>query len=283
MVSRILGSAARRTLVAAGLVAFGFFSSSARAQEESAFSVSIGVDFTSHFISYGADVWGGGDELSPFSSNSTAFAYATVSFGIADNLSGYVNVWSDLNDNVDSEIGGPIQEIDFNVGLTATFDKLAVTLANGLWYYAGDDERVLDLTLAYDDTGLISDDFAFAPSFNVHWRYEDGPTAETGFVLVPGIKPSFTLAADSKMPVTLAVPVALGWFLSDNYHGGEDSGYGYASIGLVASVPLSFIPAKYGSWTGSASATFFNTNEDVIPGNAEENFVVTALSVSVGF
>ena len=55
----------------------------------------IGYYFTSHFVSFGADVWGGGDEVSPFSPRSTVFAEGTFTLALADNLSVYLDVWSD--------------------------------------------------------------------------------------------------------------------------------------------------------------------------------------------
>src|SRR4051812_43386546 len=74
--------------------------------EKSAYSVSLGTDFVSHFISYGADVWGGGDVMSPFSPHSSAFVYGTFTVGLAndlitkgDSVSAFVNIWSDNNDN----------------------------------------------------------------------------------------------------------------------------------------------------------------------------------------
>jgi hypothetical protein len=36
----------------------------------------------------------------------------------------------------------------------------------------------------------------------------------------------------------------------------EDDTFGYFDVGLVASVPLSFIPSDYGSWSASAGVHF---------------------------
>ena len=113
------------------LVAVTASSSVARAGDKSPYSFSAGVDFTSHFISYGADVWGGGNDASPFSSERTMFVYGTLTLAFTDQLSGFVNVWSDVNDNADSNIGGMVQEIDLNVGATYTIQKFSITLAHG--------------------------------------------------------------------------------------------------------------------------------------------------------
>lgn len=264
---------------AAMLLAVGASSSAVQADVKSPYSLSLGVDFTSHFISYGADVWGGGDEPSPFSENSTMFVSGTLTAQISDQLSVFANVWSDNNNNVESAIGGNIQEIDVNLGATYTVDKFAFTIANGWWDYAGSVEHVLDGTVAFNDADMIAKGFALNPSFTLHWRYDGNGGQDEGVAGVFGIKPTFTLAADSKFPVSLSVPASVAIF-SDNFQGG-DSGFGYASVGLGASVPLSFVPEKFGAWSASANVTYFFTSDDAIPGNPEENFFVTTLSVGM--
>jgi hypothetical protein len=286
MLSRIWGLASRQSkvaLAAVALAAAAFAPSTAQAADEkpgSAYSFSFGTDVTSHFISYGADVWGGGDEFAPFGPRSTAFTYGTMTAKFSDNLSGFVNVWSDLNNNVDSAIGGPIQEVDVNAGLTLSLDKLSLTVAHGYWIYAGDEEKILDLVVGYNDADLLAKGFALNPSVTVHWRYDGNNSQTKGFCVVPGIKPSFTFG-EGAYPVTLAIPVSVAIF-EGGFQGG-DGGIGFVSAGATLSVPLAFIPVKYGNWTASASATYYYTPKDQIPGNPEENFVVTALSVGVAF
>ncbi|MBC7785776.1 MAG: hypothetical protein H7144_18265 [Burkholderiales bacterium] len=248
---------------------------------DDAYTFSAGVDATSHFISFGADVWGGGDEYSPFSAKSTAFGYGTLTAAFSDQLSGFVNIWSDLNDNVDSAIGGPIQEVDFNVGLAYTVDKFTIGVAHNYWLYAGDNENAVELSIGFNDADMISEGFALNPSLLIHWRYDgQGAQDESGVVQL-GVKPAWTFAKESEYPITLAVPAAVALF-TDSYQGG-DSGFAYANIGLSASVPLKFIPEKFGAWSASASATFWYTPDDAIPGNPEESFVVTALSVGFSY
>lgn len=287
MPSRIRGVSSRRARSAAAiaLAAAAFTGSPARAQEEavgSAYSLSFGTDYTSHFISYGADVWGGGDEFSPFSARSTAFTYGTLTSKFTDNLSGFVNVWGDINNNVESGIGGSIQEIDVNVGLTLTIDKFSITAANGLWVYSGDEEKIFDVVVGFNDGGTLIEGVGLNPNVTLHYRYDGNGTQETGLVVVPGIKPSFTFGADSQFPVTLAIPVAAGFFTDDGYQGG-DSGFGFLSAGGVVSVPLAFVPKQFGLWTLSASAIYYYTPEDQIPNNPDEHFVVTALSLGMSF
>ena len=56
--------------------------------------------------------------------------------------------------------------------------------------------------------------------------------------------------------LTLALPLTVGLSVSDYYEegpGGDNDTFGYFDGGIVASVPLAFVPADYGSWSASAS------------------------------
>ncbi|HEX8322866.1 MAG TPA: hypothetical protein VF595_03030 [Tepidisphaeraceae bacterium] len=250
-------------------------------------SYSAGADFTSHFISFGADVWGGGNEISPFSSRSTAFVYGTVTAKFTDEISGYVNLWSDNNDNVDSAIGGPLQEVDFNVGLNYTFEKFTVGVAHAYWMFGGGAEKAFEATLAYNDMDLWENTlkgFALNPSFLVHYRYDStGDLAgENAAVLQAGIKPSFTFDVVDDYPFSVSLPINAGYF-TDPYQGGEGAGMGYINAGVTVSVPLAFIPKGYGNWTAAISEVYFYTFDEDIPGNPEEDFFVTTLSIGVSF
>lgn len=275
----------RKALCASALAAacMAVGTSAQAAEKATKYTFSAGLDFTSHFISFGADVWGGGDEISPFSSHSSAFGYGTLSVGLTDELSGFVNIWSDLNDNVDSAIGGPIQEVDVNVGLSYTWEKLTFTVAHNYWLYAGDNENAVELGVSYNDADLWGDSgFALNPSLLFHWRYEGQGSQEECGVVQLGVKPTvYTFMKDSDYPIALSVPASVGFF-TDGYQGG-DSGFGYANVGLAASVPLAFIPAEYGAWTAGASITYWYTDDDAIPGNPEDSFFVTALSLGFSY
>lgn len=291
MPSSIWGLVSRRTRSAAVAAAAALFvaatGSSARAQEApkekpgSAYSFSAGTTVTSHFISYGADVWGGGNELSPLSPRSTAFAYGTLTAKFTDHLSGFVNLWSDLNNNVDSAIGGPIQEIDFNTGLTFSANDFSVSVTHGYWIYADDEEKILDLSVSYADNGKWVSGLSLNPNVIVHWRYDGNNGQDDGLAIVPGVSPTIVLSEKSDYPLTLSFPVSVAFF-NDNFQGG-DSGLGFVSAGAQVAVPLAFIPPRFGVWTASASVTFYHTPDDTVPNNPRENFFVTAFSLGTSF
>jgi hypothetical protein len=57
--------------------------------------------------------------------------------------------------------------------------------------------------------------------------------------------------------VSLSFPLAVGLSLKDYYEfgTGDDDTFGYFSGGVAASVPLKFIPAKFGTWTAKTGVT----------------------------
>ena len=302
----------RRALVAA-VAAVGFFSASAYAQDfsqdadlditpdqepsgrdlpdpqleietvESAMSFSGGVDFQSHFISYGLDVWGGGDDPSPFSDDSTIFSYAQVDAAITEDFGIFFNIWGDLNDNVESNIGGAIQEIDLTAGATYQIDdRFGTSVSIGHWAYASDVEYVLDLGVSFDDAGLYGESgFYLSPSVLLHYRFDGNGGQEEALAVVVGLSPGLSVDVDDDLAVDISFPVNVAFF-GDEFQGG-DSGFGYVSVSASFSVPLTFVAEKYGDWGAYAAATFYHTEEDAIPTNPESDFLTTSFGLSYGF
>jgi hypothetical protein len=272
----------RKAALAAAVFAVG--ATSAVQAADNKYSFAAGVDASSHFISFGSDVWGGGANFSPFSAHSTTFGHATLTAAFTPELSGFINVWSDLNDNVDSGIGGPIQEVDLNVGLTYTWNKFTFGGTYSYWMFGGGAEKAIELSASFNDADLLVKGLALNPSFLAHYRYDvtGDLDEENACVLQVGISPSYTFLTDTEYPITVSIPAAFGYF-TDSYAGGDGAGIGYADVGVTAAVPLAFIPKEYGSWTASANITFYNTPSDDHPANPRENFLVTTLSIGMAF
>lgn len=111
------------------------------------------------------------------------------------------------------------------------------------------------VNVGYDDSKLLG---AFALSPRILFAFEfDGQAdggAQEGTYLELGIEPGFTPIESERFPVNLSFPLTLGLSLDDYYESatGRDDTFGYFDGGIVASLPLAFIPAAYGSWEVSA-------------------------------
>jgi hypothetical protein len=105
--------------------------------------------------------------------------------------------------------------------------------------------------VSYNDAKLLGP-FALNPSVLVAFEF-DGQAdagADEGIYAQIGIAPGYTFLSDSKYPLSLSIPLAVGLSLSDYYEFGigSDDTFGYFSAGATLSVPLAFIPAEFGKW-----------------------------------
>ncbi len=287
--NRIVGSSMALGLACAAPVAI--------AQEESPMKISFagGVDYNTHFISYGFDVWGVGND---FGKDMTLNPWAEVAADFGS-FSIVVGTWWDVNSNATSAIGGQLQEVDMYYGISFDVDKFSFGITYQDWVYAGGVEKILDLSVGYDDSELWGGDFALNPSLVLHKRLGSSNIAaanvggntesENGWVAVLGVEPGFTLLDSEDYPIDLSIPVAVGFFLDEGFHGTNadgtaiaDDGFGYFSIGANLSMPLTFIPAEYGAWSAGLGLTYYYTDDDVIP-NEDDSFITGTIGISVSF
>lgn len=246
------------------------------APAEDVISGILKLDFNTHFISYGADVWADGSSMSEPTFNPNLELY----FALPANFTFTLGTWWDVNSKPGSgtsPIGGRIQEIDVYAGLGYTYDKFTVSATYQSWMYASDTEEILDIKFAYDTI--------LAPSLTIHHRIDQGAAVgDEGTILVLGLSHSIEAG-----PVTISFPFNLAYFLTDDFHnpeffGGADEGFGYLSIGVAASLPLSpYIGDAYGEWALNGGLTYFFTDDDVIPNNPQSDFLTASLGLSVAF
>jgi hypothetical protein len=220
----------------------------------------LSLAYETHFVSYGSDVWGGGDTWD----DSLFHPTLEVDFNLGGGWQAYVNLWADVNDlsAVPSDIGGNVQELDVNVGVYYTMDKWKFQLGYGAWMYGGDTEHIIDGKITYNDG-------TWNPFLMLHGRVDDFPY-DSGLVAQVGIAPSKTFGK-----VTVSLPVTVS-FDTDGFHGG-DAGFAYASVGLGASIPL----AEH--VTLNLGATYYHTDDEVIPFNVDEDFVLGSGGITISW
>ncbi len=110
---------------------------------------------------------------------------------------------------------------------------------------------------------------------------------DTGDYMELNARPSFVVYEDESYPVSLAVPLQLGLGI-DNYYeapfSGDNDTFGFFRFGLVASVPLAFVPEEYGTWSVSAGAslyTFGKANE--VYNDNDDPWVVGTWSLTMAY
>lgn len=233
------------------------------------------LDFNSHFVSYGLDVWGDGSSLS----DPTFNPMLELAFALPADLTFTLGTWWDMNSKQDSPIGGRLQEVDVWTGLSYSYEKFTVGVTYQAWMYGSATENILDVKFAYDTF--------LSPSLTVHNRLGVGAagsfpggvfsSGDEGTVLLLGLSHSVEAG-----PVAISFPLNIAYFMSDDFHAvGADDGFGYASLGVAASLPLPALSA-YGDWSLNGGLTYFLTDDDVIP-NPQDSFLTASLGLAVSF
>ena len=230
-------------------------------EEAPSVSGSLSLDYNSHFISYGADVWGAGSDVYDSLFNPAV----ELVWPIAD-VSLSLGAWFDINNNAVSDIGGKVQEVDFWTGLSWDVGSVSMSLTYQVWLYAGDTEQIVDFGLGFD--------LPLDPSITIHGRVDEGASGgDTGIVAVLGVAVASGFGGIELGDLSVSLPVNVAG-ATDGFHGG-DSGFAYVSAGLGLSYPI------YGGWDIHGAATYYYTDDSVIPNNADDSFVT--LSAGVGF
>ena len=162
-------------------------------------------------------------------------------------------------------------EFDWYTGVA--FDIADFNLNLSYWEFISPNQgfgtsKNVQAKLSYNDTGLWNDGgdsgFALKPYgiVFVETGGKAGSGSEEGIYVELGVEPTvFTLGSDGSYPLALSVPAKVGLGFSDFYE--EDEALGFISVGLKASVPLAFMPARYGAWSASAGVYYYYYGDGV--------------------
>ena len=226
-------------------------------------TTSIGLDYNSHFMSYGANVWGTqtddiGDEITFNPSIGFDFALSETS-GI------YTGVWADVNDIANPDpLGGSIQEIDYWLGYYFAAGDFTIDFTLQQWIYASEVEGIFDINIGYDAK--------ISPSLTIHNRIEGVGTQNKGTMLVLG--GSF-YSGD-----VFSVSANIGGSLSE-YHVDGEEGYAFSSVTLGFGVPIP-VAEGYGDWDFHGGLTFYHTSTETV-NNPEDTYLTLNLGVGMSF
>jgi hypothetical protein len=199
---------------------------------------------------------------------------------------------------------GGWDEMDPFIGVSANItDEIGLALTYTAFdspQHAYSTEHNIDLKITYDDSKWAlwgSSGFALHPYLDCWWAVSGGSTVvlgragATGY-FEPGVVPSFTVKAIPDYPITFTVPmyVSVGprtyWAIN-----GEPGGnFGLVSGSLNASMPLSFIPTKFGFWHTDLGFTYdylINTSllhaGTILCGNTDRNCFLASLGFGINF
>lgn len=113
----------------------------------------------------------------------------------------------------------------------------------------------IELSLAADDRAMLGA-FALHPRFS--WitplPTETRTSSEAGQYFEANLAPTATFGSATRVPVTVTLPIGLGFGDSRYYFGRH---FGFLSAGVAATVPLTFVPPELGAWKFGGSATYY--------------------------
>jgi hypothetical protein len=242
------------------------------AEVESRISGFVGMTVTHEYISRWLIQENEGAQFQP---------YAEIDFSLFDEKEGFVKssyvfagIWNSLHTtspgNPGNELGG-WYEFDWYVGIAASLGggfsgnvQYVEFLSPGGSFASN---KNIILNLGFDDSPYL-DKFALKPYIQVLWELEDkagaaggdGSEPDEGLYLEIGVNPGLTLMEESEYPVSLSVPIAFGFSVTNFYNdaGGEENHFGGARVGVAAGVPLAFMNGKgYGDWSASGNVSYW--------------------------
>lgn len=258
---------------------------SVSAPQKSIFSGDLGITVANQYNTRGIIVQ---DQDFTFQPYLNLYAKFYEGQGVVQSASVFLGLWADVSTNGDvsnNGNGSRFTEFDYGLGLTVNFaERWNFTTFYNQWTSPANgygDGAWVNGTLSFSDAGLISDNFAFKPYITILRDLGgDQPTGlkKNTWNFEPGIRPTYTLFADTDQPLNIGVTAKAG--LGDEFYGGET--FGYFAVGPQISLPLNFIDASAGKWSASLGYlyyTFGNTLE-VVNGRDDEHLYSFNLSVS---
>jgi hypothetical protein len=206
-------------------------------------------------------------------------------------------VWNSINMNQSDSFVGPWNELDYFLSLSGSVGKFSGTLTYSPWFsppHAFHIESTSDFKLSYDDTDAILKGFSFKPYVDFFYSISGDSTVILGrhgstYYFEFGMAPSYKLALSADYPVTFSVPTYFSVGPKNYWDTTEKSShFGVFSTAINATVPLSFIPIKYGAWHADAGLQYFYLLNHALlesgglaSGNDNRN--VLNASVGIGF
>jgi hypothetical protein len=261
--------------------------------KESCISGDLGVNVVSQYISRGLIFENQGAIIQP---------YADLYFklyegeGFVNQVSLALGIWNSFHSRktdaglVTGGAGSTTRswyEFDFTVGVPITFAKNFTFTPSYYMFLSPNDGfstfQGINLALAYDDSDALGK-FALHPKVQVLFELENkaGNGSDEGIYYEVSVAPALPAFGD----LTVSFPMAAGFGSNEFYAGNE--GFGFASGGVNLAYAMSFVPECYGSWTASASATYYYLGEALDsfnPGirDKDESEVIFSGGLSVAF
>ena len=207
----------------------------APADEPPPVKVTGGIDFPTLYLFRGI--------RQEFDPAFTAQPFVNLAFTATPTMTVNVGSWNSFHSGTTKDVFGAFYESDFYMSGAFAMGKVTTTALYTLYGSPADafgTVHELAFTAAFNDS---ENSVPLSPAVTVAFELGDNGAdagANKGVYLELAATPAIPMGDDA--PVTLTVPIKLGMSLKDYYENpltGEDSKFGYFSIGLMALKALS--------------------------------------------
>lgn len=253
------------------------------AGEEKGISLSAGIDLTSQFLYRGLFNEDQGWVVQPYLE--LYIHLYSQEKAVVSSLDFLVGTWGSFHSGNPTGTGSQNTvdpkawyEQDFYLGLNFTFlDRVLFNLNYYIFSSPNDSFSTIQeatLKLGFNDEGLLGENFSLSPY--LFWAFElnnalDG--AKEGVYMEIGLVPSYRWNIMEKYDLCISLPMKVGFSLNDYYDFGtkDDDSFGYADFGISLSLPLAFIPARYGEWKVTGKCNFVLLDGHIAKYNSPKN------------
>jgi hypothetical protein len=231
--------------------------------------------------------------------------------GFLKNFTAVTGVWNNIATAQNDASVGPWNEMDYFASFSANvLEKFSLTFTYSPWNFPQSTifkphtEHNIDLKVVYDDSDFWNKQFSLNPYVDFWYEISGsstvalGSNGNTGYFEL-GIVPTYTLKAIPDYPLTITVPTYFSVGPKDYWGRGgtglgvdasSDGNFGLASIAINGSVPLSFIPTRYGHWHGDLGIKYeYLINSTLLragtalTGNTERSVFIGSAGFGVNF
>lgn len=212
-------------------------------------------------------------------------------------------IWNSIDTYEHDHFVGDWDEMDYFASFSGTVGKFGGTLTYSPWNFPehqATTEHTADFKLTYDDTGMILPDFALKPYFDFFYSIAGDSPVINGrsatFYVELGVAPTYTWKALKDYPLTFTFPTYFSvgpehfWGRGVNAETKPDGNFGVFSTAVNVSMPLAFIPTRYGFWHADAGLQYFYLKNDALfragglaSGNTDRNPVNASIGIGVNF
>ncbi len=252
-------------------------------EEAKGISLSAGIDFTSQFLYRGLF-----NEDQGFITQPYLELYVHLykqEKGFLSSVDFLVGTWGSFHSGNPTGTGSDITtdpkawyEQDFYLGLNFTFlDRI---LFNTTYYIFSSPNdtfstiQEIDFKIGFNDEGLLGENFTLSPYIFFAFELNNSLDGRReGVYMEIGVTPSYCWQMSEKYDLTLALPMKIGFSLDNYYDFGtkDDDSFGFADFGISASIPLAFIPVRYGEWRMTAKCNFVLLDGNIATYNLPKN------------